>query len=167
MLRPSSFIPAPPRVRKADSTKGIADFLQSDDKLALLLPAVERLVALRKECAKLLGSLFDPCAIHQFDNGLLILSAPNAALATRLKQRLPTLQETLVARGWQVSVIRLKVQVSPALEKHIPVKQARISEGGIDAFAQLGNRLEKSKRNTDLLAALERLTSHRQRPQNK
>ena len=167
MLRPSSFIPAPPRVRKADSTKGIADFLQSDDKLALLLPTVERLVALRKECSKLLGSLFDSCAIHQFDNGLLILSAPNAALATRLKQRLPTLQETLVARGWQISVIRLKVQVSPALEKQIPVKQARISDGGIDAFTQLGNQLEKNKRNTNLLAAVAQLLSHRQGPKRK
>ena len=76
------------------------------------MPAVTRMAALQKDCAKLLPSMFEACDVLQYDADQLVLSTPNAALAAKLKQQLPKLQAHLVKSGWQVNVIRIKVQVA-------------------------------------------------------
>ena len=43
------------------------------------------------------------------DDGWTILAA-NSAVASKLRHLLPTLAETLVAKGWQATSIRVKVQ---------------------------------------------------------
>jgi hypothetical protein len=123
MSRPSSFSsfqPARAAHGNARTSQGAADFLRAHDKLASLLPTVMRMAALQRDCASLLPEMFNACAILQFESELLMLSTPNAAVAARLKQKLPHLQEALGQRGWQVKAIRLKVQVTKNLEKSRP-----------------------------------------------
>jgi hypothetical protein len=161
MRPPSTFTPARSRARRPETAKGVADFLRTDDKMAALLPTAMRMAALQKDCASSLPAMFETCAILQFEAGQLVLSTPNAALAARLKNQLPKLQETLLQRGWQVSAIRLKVQVTAGKVDTVIPKIAKISGRGISAFAELGESLPKTKQNAGLLEALANLVQHK------
>jgi uncharacterized protein YhdP len=157
MARPSTFVPFKPNARHVPAAKGVADFLRGHDKMAALLPSVTRMAKLQSDCAATLPSMFATCGVVQFESGQLVLSTPNAALASKLKQQLPKLQEGLQRRGWQVSAIRLKVQVGAVLEQAPKTKQLRLPDPAVAALTQLESRLETSPRNAALLAAISAL----------
>lgn len=138
------------------------DFLRHNDRLAALLPAVQRMAQLQQDCAKVLPSAFNFCDILSFEAGQLVLSTPNASVAAKLKQQLPKLQEALVAKGWQIDNIRLKVQMMKAMSTPpVERRQLVIPEVGVDSFARLSEALEPTKQNATLIAALKNLVAHR------
>ncbi|MES2932011.1 MAG: DciA family protein [Pseudomonadota bacterium] len=151
----------PRSARKGPSALGAGDFLRADDKMAALLPTLTRVISLQKDCAKILPSMFDACDVLQLDSGQLTLATPNAALATKLKQQLPKLQEELGKLGWQVNVIRLKVQVGKMPAKSIPSRELALPALAVTAFAELGQALEASPRNEALRAALMAMVARR------
>jgi hypothetical protein len=163
-MRPSSFIPFQQTASAPQSAKGAADFLRAHDKMAALLPAATRMAALQKDCASILPAMFVHCAVLQFESEQLVLSVPNAALATRLKQQCPKLQEQLLQRGWQVSAIRLKVQVSKIPAKSTTSSKPVLSAQAISAFEELNESLDNSPRNQALKNALKAMTKHHRRP---
>jgi hypothetical protein len=142
------------------SAKGAADFLRSHDKMAALMPAITRMAALQKDCAEILPAMFAHCSVLQFEADQLVLSVPNAALATRLKQQSPKLQATLLQRGWQVSAIRLKVQVDKTPVKSMASRQLTLPQQAVSAFGALGSALEDSPANQALKKALSNLARH-------
>lgn len=152
----SSFLPYKNgrRPQYAPATAGAADYLRAHDKLAALLPAVTRMADLQKDCASLLPASFGNCSVIQYSGGQLVISTPNAAIAAKLKQQLPKLQEGLGKMGWQVSSIRLKVQVAQSLSKSIPSKQLQMPATALGALSELERNLETSPRNAALKAAL-------------
>lgn len=164
MVRSSSFLSSQQRFqstrapRKTGSSvtavTGVTDFLRAHEKLAALLPAITRIAALQKECSTILPALFDACSVMQFESGNLVLSTPNAAFATKLKQQLPKLQDDLLKRGWQVNAIRIKVQVGKIVEKKIQPKQLVLPAPAISALDSLNNSLENSPNNQALKNAL-------------
>jgi hypothetical protein len=163
----SNSYPHPPRRQAGGgstrATLGVTDFLQKHDKLGTLLPTLERLGALEKACATALPAIFDTCSVLNLEAGQLALAAPNAALASKLKQQLPKLQNFLQQHGWQVNAIRIKVQVGKIHEKSITSKQIALSNRALTAFAALENSLEPSNRNASLKAALQAmLNRHRE-----
>jgi hypothetical protein len=163
MNRPASFFsvfPGGRRSKGAAATRGVADFLRTHDKMAALLPAVARLAELQKDCSAILPALFDVCSALQFDAGQLTVATPNAAVASKLKQQLPKLQDGLLKRGWQVNSIRLKVQVGKIAEKARPAKQISLPPRALSAIAELKESLEDSPRNDALKAALESMLRH-------
>jgi hypothetical protein len=139
------------------SAQGIADFLQADEKMAALLPAVTRIAALQKDCVKILPAVFDTCSVLQFDAGQLTVSTPSSALAAKLKQQLPKLQDTLLKRGWQVIAIRIKVQPGNISKKIQSEKQLVMPESAVSALATLHDTLENAPGNETLKAALSAL----------
>lgn len=141
------------------SAQGATDYLRANDKMASLLPTVARMIALQKDCAAILPEMFNACSVLQFDSDQLTLSTPNAALAAKLKQKLPKLQDALLQRGWQVSAIRLKVQVSNLAEKAIYSKQLQLPTQAVSALATLNSALEDSPRNATLRAAIDVMIS--------
>ena len=141
------------------TAQGVTDFLQTHDKLGTLLPTLERLGALEKACATALPAIFETCSVLNLEAGQLVLAAPNAALASKLKQQLPKLQSFLQQHGWQVNAIRIKVQVGKTLEKSITSKQIALSNRALTAFAALEDALEPSNRNASLKAALQTMLS--------
>lgn len=162
-MRPSSFIPFQQTATASPSAKGAADFLRAHDKMAALLPAVTRMATLQKDCANLLPAMFAHCAVLQFETGQLVLSVPNAALATRLKQQLPKLQEQLLQRGWQVSAIRLKVQVSKIPAKSTTSSKPTLPALAVSAFEELADALDDSPRNQALKRAVQTMARHHRR----
>ncbi len=93
---------------------GVGDFLQRHRRIAGLLPQAGNMLALQAECRRLLPPMFACCEVVRFDSGLLVIHLPSSALLSKLKQQLPKLQEQLAQRGWQVTAIRLKVQIPSA-----------------------------------------------------
>lgn len=156
-MRPPSFLSSQSGAkssRGSASTKGVTDFLRANEKMASLLPAVRRMMILQKDCALVLPVLFEVCSVLHFESGQLVLATPNAALATKLKQQLPKLQDNLLKRGWQVNAIRIKVQLGKIAEKQQPQKQLVLPERAISALAELKSSLEGSRGNETLAAAI-------------
>lgn len=146
------------RGKKFTDPSEASSFLQQNDHLSPLLPTIKRHLSLQKECRKILPSLFDGCEVLNLVENQLVLSTPNAALASKLKQQLPKLQFHLQQQGWQINAIKIKVQVTRTIEKVKPVKQAVFTNQAIAAFHNLQNHLEPSEQNAQLLSAIERLT---------
>lgn len=143
---------------QASAAKGVRELLQHHNGIAALLPAAERLAALRRDCAAALPAMFDACSLLQFMSGQLTLSAPNAALAAKLKQHVPRLQDFLVARGWQVSAIRIKVQVIRQVPTAAaPLKRLAMPASAIAAFSELESGLSDGRQETALQSAVRRM----------
>nr|WP_274381947.1 DciA family protein [Noviherbaspirillum sedimenti] len=106
--------------------------------------------------------MFETCSVLNLEAGQMVLAAPNAALASKLKQQLPKLQNFLQQQGWQVNAIRIKVQVGKIHEKSNTSKQIALSNRALTAFAALEDALEPSSRNSGLKAALQAMLSRHQ-----
>ena len=147
--------------RSGPTAPGATDFLRRSDTLAALMPAVTRMVALQKDCAKALPAMFVHCDILQFHEGQLVLAIPNAALAAKLKQQLPKLQGELEKKGWLIQAIKLKVQVTRTPAPEAQMRSLELPERAVSAFAELGDTLPDSKENSRLIAALRRMVAKR------
>jgi len=155
-----NFTPAR-RPGQAPKTRGAFEFLQSSDKLSELLPAAQRVGQLQADCERLLPTLFATCSALQIREGQLNIAVPNAALATRLRQVLPKLQQDLREKGWAVDGIKLKVQPMPS-EAQRPSKKLSNSDlpgQAISSFSELANSLDDSP----LRAALQALVARREK----
>ena len=119
-------------------------------------------MSLQKDCMAALPAMFETCEVMQYSEGTLTLSAPHSALATKLKQLGPKLQVSLQERGWQISAIRIKVQVRTAPLPKAPVKQLKMPSGALRAFEELQQSMEESRQNHQLKAALGRLLARHQ-----
>ncbi len=137
------------------------DFLARHDASAGLLPTAERLLKLREDLfAAMPPSLRTSCEVTGCDDSVVVLCVTSASAAAKLRQTLPRLQEGLVARGWRVEGIRIRVK--PRLRDGEPAHvrsstRAAISSTGVAAFEELGHRLDDSP----LRAAVERLVRRR------
>ncbi len=125
--------------------------------MAALLPTIKRIAAIQDACAAILPEMFGPCAVLHFHADQLLLAVPNAALAARLKQRLPRLQEELQRQGWQVNGIRLKIQMTPGMPKPAPFTPPKLPQHAVSALAELGQTLENTPRNAALKEAIDKL----------
>lgn len=153
---PPNFTPMQ-RSQPGSSSRELLEYLRSDDKLGSLLPTVEQVVQLQAACEHQLPTLFSSCQVLQLREGTLHIAAPNAALATRLRQVLPKLQQGLRENGWGVEQIRLKVQLMPTQPAPQPASEPRVlSSGAIASFASLASQIEESP----LRDALQNLLKH-------
>lgn len=171
MRRSASFSSPRPAVssaaapaRTVPGVRGAAEFLGAHDKLGALLPALTRMAQLQRDCAHNLPPMFAACEVLQFAVGQLVLTVPNAALAAKLKQQLPKLQESLCRLGWQVDAIRLKVQAGRAPETTAAPEPLRLSPHALPALAALDRQLENSPRNAALKAAIEAMLRRHRHP---
>jgi hypothetical protein len=114
--RPQAFhAPLPGRQSVVPLARPLGESLAGDDSLASLLARVRasqsRLDALADVLPGLLRQHLRAGPLD--DDGWTILAA-NSAVASKLRHLLPTLGETLVAKGWQATPIRVKVQSTQA-----------------------------------------------------
>jgi hypothetical protein len=146
---------------KRPTAVGATDFLRRNDRMAALLPAIERMARLQKDCAACLPAMFKHCEILAFEDSQLILSVPTTALAAKLKQQLPKLQDTLARRGWQVAAVKLKVQMTKAVEIKEKMRALELPPAAVEAFDQLSSSLEASPQNSPLIDAVKAMVARR------
>ena len=94
----TNFTPAQ-RPEARPSARDPLAYLRSDDALGALLPAVQQVAQLQAACEALLPMLFGSCIVLHLRQGTLTIAAPNAALATRLRQVQPDRLGRRVADG--------------------------------------------------------------------
>jgi len=139
------------------------DFLRSNERMARLLPAAMRMADLQRDVGATLPALAGNCDVLSFQEGVLTLAVPSSAVAARLKQSLPKLQSTLLARGWQVTSLRLKVQVMRAMPPREQMRTLSMPETAVNAFEELGDALPDTPQNAALVAAVKRLAERRRK----
>ena len=169
-MRTPTYSPAPRRsygfARSGPAVTGATDFLRGNATMASLMPTVTRLAALQKDCAKALPVMFEHCDILQFEGGQLVLATPNAALAAKLKQQLPKLQMELEKKGWQISGIKLKVQVIKSIAPIVHTRALVLPEKAMSALENLSTALPASKQNEQLIAALRNMVLRHREPRD-
>ena len=133
-------------------------YLNSSDPLRNLARAVRDLSELQQILAKNAPSeLTQSSCVKQLRDGILLVSADNAAVATQLKQLTPRLLASYQKQAREVTSIRIEVQVSnPA--KRPPPRRANsvLSTESIENIMNLAEGLEDSP----LKDALRRLAAH-------
>jgi hypothetical protein len=109
--RPQAFYAPLPRPSSVPLARPLGDSLAGDDGLSSLLARVRASQARLDALADVLPGLLRQHlrAGPLDDDGWTILAA-NSAVASKLRHLLPTLAETLVAKGWLATSIRVKVQ---------------------------------------------------------
>ena len=138
------------------------DFLRGNSRLAALLPAVQRMANLQRDCAEALPSAFKSCEIFAFDGHELTLAVPNTALAAKLKQQVMTLQDALNGKGWRISNIRFRVQMPKGIAPVRPSGEGlKLPETAVESFDQLSQQLEPTPANEPLIEAMKRLVARR------
>jgi len=112
---PTFYAPLPNRQSVVPLARPLGESLAGDDSLASLLARVRASQARLDALADVLPGLLRQHlrAGPLDDEGWTILAA-NSAVASKLRHLLPTLAETLVAKGWQATSIRVKVQSTQA-----------------------------------------------------
>jgi len=139
------------------------DFLRSNERMARLLPAAMRMADLQRDVGAALPAMAGNCDVLSFQEGVLVLAVPSSAVAARLKQGLPKLQSSLLARGWQVNSLRLKVQVMRAMPEQVQMRTLALPEMAVAAFEELGDALPDTPQNAALVAAVKRLAERRRK----
>lgn len=138
------------------------DFLKRLDGPAAMLPAAERLLDLQRDALLLVpAALRDLCEVSGLDGGTVTLRVSSPSAAAKLRQTLPRLADGLVARGWKVDTVRLRIRPRAGVDAPMPAPSRAVpmSASGVAAFAALGARLDDSP----LKAAVARLVARRGR----
>jgi hypothetical protein len=104
--------------------------------------------------------MFKHCEILAFEDGQLLLSLPTTALAAKLKQQLPKLQDTLARRGWQVQGVKLKVQMTKPAEIKEKMRALELPPGG-GSVRPAQRQLEASPQNSALIDAVKAMVARR------
>ena len=138
----------------------------SDTRVGMLLNSLPELQALNRELRQLAalqsalaevlpGDLATTASVALAKTGELILSVDNGAVAAKLRQMAPRILISLRQRGYEITGIRLQVQVR-IRDNPLPQKQISLSSDARIAIDLLSERLGASP----LKAALKRLGGH-------
>jgi hypothetical protein len=137
------------------SDKRVGLLLNSLPELQALNQELRQLAALQSALAEVLpGNLAANSSVALVKAGELILSADNGAVAAKLRQMAPRILVFLRQQGFQVTGIRLQVQVG-IRDNPLPQKQISLSSDAREAIGLLSDRLGPSP----LKTALKRLGS--------
>jgi hypothetical protein len=135
----------------------IGDCFAGDSPLARLQDHAQRLLRLQRQLVLLLpGYLQDSVTVANFQQGILVLHVPGAAVAARMKMILPRLKEGFFAQGTAIEDIRVKIR-PPQTEYHRPPPARAVSE---DVLAGIETLRASLPGNSPLAEPLARLLSH-------
>jgi hypothetical protein len=132
------------------SDKRVGLLLNSLPELQALNQELRQLAALQSALAEVLpGNLAANSSVALVKAGELILSADNGAVAAKLRQMAPRILVFLRQQGFQVTGIRLQVQVG-IRDNPLPQKQISLSSDAREAIGLLSDRLGPSPLKTAL-----------------
>jgi hypothetical protein len=138
------------------SEKRVGLLIDTLPELQALNREIRQLMALQSVLAEVLpGNLATSASVALVKAGELILLADNGAVAAKLRQMAPRILISLRQRGYEITGIRLQVQVR-IRDNPLPQKQISLSSEARYAIDLLSERLNASP----LKAALKRLGRH-------
>jgi len=119
-------------------------YLNSSDSLRSLTRAAQRNAELQQVLLNTAPpALTQRCRVKQFRDGTLTLLAENAAIAAKLKQLTARLLTSYRKQRWQITSIRIEVQVREAAPDLAPKsKSRRLSIETIKNLERLADRID-------------------------
>lgn len=137
--------------------KAIGDCLGGESPLARLQDHAQRLVRLQRQLVlQLPHYLQDSVSVANFQQGVLVLHVPGAAVATRMKMIVPRLAEGLFAQGVPVQEIKVRIR-PPRVEYRRPAPARTVSDETLSSLDSLRASLPG---NSPLADSLARLLEH-------
>lgn len=133
-------------------------YLNSSNSLRQLADEARRIAELQQVFLKTAPqTLTQACCVKQLRAGTLFLLAENAAIAAKAKQLFPRLLTIFQKLGWQVTSIRVEVQVKETARQPVAGRARKgLSIETIDNLERLAAGLEDSP----LKQALAKLVAH-------
>ena len=115
------------------------DCLNADESMARLTAHAGRLLKLQSLFEEMApAALARTCRIANFKSGVIFIHAENGAVAAKLRQITPSLNEDFRSRGVQVTEIRIKVQPLDVATHHgLPPKAAVLGDPSRASIARL------------------------------
>jgi hypothetical protein len=119
-------------------------YLDSSDSLRSLTRAARRLAELQQVLLdNAPPELTQSCRVKQCRDGTLTLLAENAAIAAKLKQLAARLLTAYQKQRWQITSIRIEVQVRETAQDFAPKpKSRRLSVETIKNLQQLASQID-------------------------
>lgn len=139
------------------STRKLNYFIDASPALHNLTQQAQRLMNLQETLNSLAPQpLAKFCSVASFEHNVLVIYTDNGAIASKLKQQLPTLLTKFQQRKIEVTSIRIEVQAQPSHPNHHKIKEIALSTGGFESLERLGGSLEDSPLKSALAAMLAR-----------
>ena len=136
--------------------KPVADWIGLLGDSGTVVQQARHLLTLQRHVSEAVPKpLAAACQVYGCKNGILTVATPNGAVATKLRQMLPTLLDKIKSRDQEVTQIVVTVQAVVPPFRPVPQKQAVLPDSGVASFAELAQRLPPS----DLQRAIDRLAS--------
>ena len=143
------------------SARKIDFYLNSSDSLRSLTREARRIDELQQVLTDTAPpALTQACCVKQLRDGTLTLLAENAAIAAKLKQLAARLLASYQKQRWQVTSIRIEVQVREASPE--PAAKAEIRSLSIQTLENL-ERLSRELEDSPLKDAVARLAARQRR----
>lgn len=119
------------------------DFLNADEAMARLAAHAGRLLKLQRLFEEVVpATLARACRIANFKSGVIFIHAENGAVAAKLRQTMPSINDEFRTRGVQVTEIRIKVQPLDVAVQHKPRPRAAVlGDAGRASIARLADSL--------------------------
>lgn len=120
-------------------------FSEPASPLNRLAHAAQRLNAISRiwETVAPIG-LARSCRAGRLDDGVLTLFTDNGAIASKMKQQLPSILEKIQQRGGKITGIQVDVQVKIPSPEPVVAPKTGISEQSLACLAKLGTELSES-----------------------
>lgn len=133
-------------------------YLNSSSSLRRLADQARRIAELQRVFLKIAPRLLtQACCVKQLRAGTLVLLAENAAIAAKLKQLAPRLLTAYEKQGYNITSIRVEVQVRESAQQPVATRAPkRLSIETIDNLDRLAASLEDSP----LKQALTNMVAH-------
>ncbi|MBB5017314.1 hypothetical protein HNQ59_000578 [Chitinivorax tropicus] len=119
----------------------------------------ERMLAIHRRVASLLPAQGNGLQVVRWDGSVLVIFAENAAIATRVRQQVPSLLKKLAGAGFGATDIRIKVSVVE--EKPMQPKHAQMSDAALASLAELADAVKAPEVRDKLDALLQRQLKQR------
>ena len=135
------------------------EYLNADEAMARLAAHAGRLLKLQRLFEEVVpAALARTCRIANFKSGVIFIHAENGAVAAKLRQTTPSLNDEFRTRGVEVTEIRIKVQpLDIAAQHNPPVQAAVLGDAGRASIAKLADSLAEGP----LRESLRRFIAHR------
>lgn len=138
------------------ATKAIGDWLMAPGETDEVVSRAKRLLALERLYANCVPEpLLRASAVANLRDGVLLLTADNGAIASKLKHLAPTLLEKIRKANQEVTQIQINVRVGSDERSSQPPLKPGISSAGVHQIEALTETLPESS----LKAALLRLAA--------
>lgn len=129
-------------------------FLTGSSRLQDLFDRAQALLRLQRVFVKIApAALAKSCKVAAIDQKTLVLFADNGAIASKIKQLLPSLLEQFQQNGVEVTALQVQVQALQAVPKPPKIHRADLSDAALDSLTGLSAGLAESP----LKTALERM----------